>query len=311
MSYHGLLSLGTLGKRAYILNNLLLDPFSLGNDSDATRQAEFIPSGEKDQYGKARMNWIFSYPNPDVAWKISNNYYVISDSGQAFYDQFASAGVTGEGAPLTWHINGKLGADSVNAFKKVTLKLGRIPGLMTQLNRWYRAPNGGKKAKNTPGAWTYGSATDPNDYDRKGYAWLRDSLDCTYSTSSPVYTGGTGGYPVGDLNWFPTKKAAWLLSPPSAVEQADVIPAAFSLAQNYPNPFNPSTTLEFSIPKSSHVVLEVFNVLGQSVARLVDGAMSAGTYRTAFDASNLSSGVYLYRLKAGEFVQARKMVVMK
>ena len=311
MSYHGLLSLGAMGNRAYIMNNLLLDPFSLGNDSDATRQAEFIPSGEKDQYGKARMNWIFSYPNPDVAWKISNNYYVISDSGQAFYDQFASAGVTGEGAPLTWHINGKLGADSVNAFKKVTLKLGRIPALMTQMNRWYRASNGGKKLKNTPGAWVYGNATDPNDYDRKGYAWLRDSLDCTYPTSSPVYIGGTGGYPVGDLNWFPTKKAEWLLSPPSAVEQADMIPAAFSLAQNYPNPFNPTTTLEFSIPKSSHVVLEVFNVLGQSVARLVDGAMSAGTYRTTFDASNLSSGVYLYRLKAGEFVQARKMVVMK
>jgi hypothetical protein len=93
--------------------------------------------------------------------------------------------------------------------------------------------------------------------------------------------------------------------------EAQIVPTGFSLGQNYPNPFNPSTTLEFSIPKSSHVVLEVFNVLGQSVARLVDGAMSAGTYRTNFDASNLSSGVYLYRLKAGEFVQARKMVVMK
>ena len=180
-SYHGFLSLGSLGKRAFITNNLLFDPFILGNDSDVSRQAEFIPSGELDKYGKARMTWIFSYPNPNVAWKVSNNYYVISDSGQAFYNQFAADGVTGEGSPLTWHINGKLGADSTNAFKKVTLALNKIPATMTKLARWYRAPNGGMKAKNTPGAWTYGTATtaDPYDFDRKSYSWLRDSLNCT------------------------------------------------------------------------------------------------------------------------------------
>ena len=310
-SYHGLLSLGSLGKRVFITNNLLFDPFIMGNDSDVSRQAEFIPSGELDKFGRARMNWIFSYPNPNIAWKVSNNYYVISDSGQAFYNQFASQGVTGEGSPLTWHINGRLGADSVNAFTKVTLALGKIPATMTQLARWYRADNGGKKGKNTPGAWIYGQATDPNDFDRKGYAWLRDSLNCSYSTSSAVYTAGTGSYPVGDLNWFPTKKSAWLLSPPSAVETIDAVPTTFSLSQNYPNPFNPSTTFEFSISKSSHVVLEVFNILGQSVATLVDEAMIPGTYRMDFNASALSSGVYLYRLKAGDFVQTKRMVLMK
>jgi hypothetical protein len=310
-SYHGMLSLGSLGKRAFITNNLLYDPFIMGNDSDATRQAEFIPSGELDKYGKARMTWIFSFPNPNIAWKVSNNYYVISDSGQAFYNQFASAGVTGEGSPLTWHINGKLGADSVNAFKKVTLALNKIPATMTQLARWYRAPNGGNKLKNTPGAWTYAAAGDPNDYDRKNYAWLRDSLNCTYATTSTVYTGGTGGFPAGDLNWFPTQKAQWLANPPSAVEKVDAVPATFSLNQNYPNPFNPSTTLEYSISKGSHVTLEVFNVLGQSVARLVNEELAAGTYRTSFDASRMSSGVYLYRLKAGDFVQTKKMVLTK
>ncbi|MFH0992668.1 MAG: LamG-like jellyroll fold domain-containing protein, partial [bacterium] len=209
MSFHGLLSLGTLGSNAIIINNLFLDAFALGNDTDPTRQAEYIPSGELDQSGNPRMSWIFSYPTSTTLWTIANNYYGISDSGQAFFNQFASAGVTGEGAPLTWHINSKLGADSVNAFKKIPVTLNKVPALMTQEMRWYRDPTGGNKSKNTPGAWVYGSASDPNDYDRKGYTWLRDSLNCSYSTVSTAYAGGTGGFPAGDLNWFPTRKQSW------------------------------------------------------------------------------------------------------
>jgi hypothetical protein len=308
-SYHGMLSLGSVGSRVIITNNFFMDPFIMGEDSDATRQAEFIPSGELDKYGAARMNWIFSYPNTTTTWTVANNYYCISDSGQAFYDQFQSAGVTGEGSPLTWHINSKLGADSADAFQKISVVLTEIPAPMTQLARWYRAPNGGNKTKNTPGAWVYGTATDPNDFDRKSYSWLRDSLDCTYPTSSVLYMGAVKGFPVGDLNWFPSRKDAWLLT---AVEPVvGTVPTAFVLQQNYPNPFNPSTTLEFSIPTKCRVVLEVFNILGQSVARLVDGEQAAGTYRTTFDASKLSSGVYLYQLKAGDFVQARKMLLVK
>ena len=310
-SYHGMLSLGSVGSKVIITNNFLFDPFIMGNDSDISRQAEFIPSGELDKFGKARMNWIFSYPNTTTSWTVANNFYTISDSGQAFYNQFAAQGVTGEGSPLTWHINSRLGADSVNAFKKVTVSLTNVPATMTQLARWYRADNGGKKGKNTPGAWVYGQATDPNDFDRKGYAWLRDTLNCTYPTSASIYTGGTGSYPVGDLNWFAARKTAWLANPPSAVETIDAVPTTFSLSQNYPNPFNPSTTFEFSVSKSSHVVLEVFNILGQSVATLVDEAMIPGTYRMDFNASHLSSGVYLYRLKAGDFVQTKRMVLMK
>jgi hypothetical protein len=308
-SYHGMLSLGSVGNRVIITNNLFMDPFIMGEDSDATRQAEFIPSGELDKYGVARMTWIFSYPNTTTTWTVANNYYCISDSGQAFYDQYKSAGVTGEGSPLTWHINGRLGADSADAFKKITVALNRIPAPMMQLARWYRDPNGGNKTKNTPGAWTYGTATDPNDFDRKSYSWLRDSLDCTYPTSSVLYTGGVKGFPIGDLNWFPSRKADWLVT---AVEPVTgIVPTAFVLQQNYPNPFNPSTTLEFSIPTKSRVVLEVFNILGQSVARLIDEERVAGTYRTTFDATQLSSGVYLYQLKAGEFVKTRKMVLVK
>jgi hypothetical protein len=298
-----------MGSRAIITNNLFYDPFIMGNDTDATRQVEFIPSGELDKFGGARMTWIFSYPNTTTAWVVANNYYCISDSGQAFYNLYKAVGVTGEGSPLTWHINGKLGADSTKAFTKVTVGLNKIPATMTQLARWYRAPNGGNKLKNTPGAWVYGNATDPNDFDRKKYDWLRDSLNCAYPATSALATAGIKGFPIGDLNWFPTAKSQWLLTAVEPISSS--IPAAFDLAQNYPNPFNPSTTLQYSIARKGHVVLDVFNVLGQSVARLVDGELSAGTYRTTFDASRLSSGVYLYRLQAGDFVQTQKMVLMK
>ncbi|HTY36569.1 MAG TPA: T9SS type A sorting domain-containing protein [Bacteroidota bacterium] len=308
-SYHGLLSLGSMGAKSIITNNLFYDPFILGNDTDATRQVEYIPSGELDKFGGARMTWIFSYPNTTTAWTVANNYYCISDSGQAFYNQFSAAGVTGEGSPLTWHINGKLGADSTKAFTKLKVALNKIPATMTQLARWYRAPNGGNKLKNTPGAWVYGNASDPNDFDRKKYDWLRDSLSCVYPTTSALFTGAVKGFPVGYLNWFPTSKSQWLVTDVEPV--SNVIPSTFQLQQNFPNPFNPSTTIQYSIAQKSHVVLEVFNVLGQSVARLYDGELSAGTYHATFDASRLSSGVYLYRLQAGDFVQTQKMVLMK
>lgn len=312
MSYHGLLSLGNLGGRAFITNNLFLDAFACGEDSgDASRQAEWANTGEKYPNGSNRMAWIFTAPDQTTAWKISNNYYAVSDSGLAYLNQYAppTADVLGEGSPLSWHINSRLGADSVAAFKKLaSFKMGNVPALMTKMMRWYRAPNGGNLTKNTPSSlWV----RSQHDLDRRKYQYYDDTLDCSYATTALAYAGGTGGFPVGDLNWFPTRKAAWIVNPPSAVEGVDAVPVTFALSQNYPNPFNPSTTLEFSVSKSSHVVLEVFNILGQSVATLVDEAMTPGTYRMDFNASTLSSGVYLYRLKAGDFVQTKRMVLMK
>jgi hypothetical protein len=95
------------------------------------------------------------------------------------------------------------------------------------------------------------------------------------------------------------------------VENLDKVPSDYSLAQNYPNPFNPTTSIEFSIPRNSVVNLKIYNTLGQEVATLINGQMNAGSYNYDFDASNLSSGVYIYTLKAGDFVQTRKMMLLK
>jgi len=83
------------------------------------------------------------------------------------------------------------------------------------------------------------------------------------------------------------------------------------LFQNYPNPFNPVTVIGYQLPVQSQVRLEVFDMLGRRIAVLVDEPQAHGTYSAEFDASNLASGVYLYRLQTGEAVQTRQMVLVK
>jgi Secretion system C-terminal sorting domain len=85
----------------------------------------------------------------------------------------------------------------------------------------------------------------------------------------------------------------------------------FRLYQNYPNPFNPSTTFRFDLPQRTNVRLQVFDLQGRSVATLVDGMMESGPKEIQFDASGLASGMYLYRLQTGNFVDTKKMVLLR
>jgi hypothetical protein len=92
-------------------------------------------------------------------------------------------------------------------------------------------------------------------------------------------------------------------------------PVEYSLTQNYPNPFNPSTIIKYSIPETGNVQLKVYDIIGNEVATLVNETKSPGSYEVSFNASQLSSGVYIYLLRAtgsGQvFVQTRKMILMK
>jgi hypothetical protein len=90
-----------------------------------------------------------------------------------------------------------------------------------------------------------------------------------------------------------------------------IIPVVFSLDQNYPNPFNPVTSIKYSIPKQSAVKLLVYDVVGREVATLVNSTLQAGNYEAEFDGTNLASGVYFYRIEAGDFKDVKKMVLIK
>ena len=94
-------------------------------------------------------------------------------------------------------------------------------------------------------------------------------------------------------------------------EENGIIPNSISLYQNYPNPFNPSTTIKWQQPEAGIVTLKIYDVLGREVATLINEELTAGNHETVFDASQLSSGIYFYQLKAGSFVQTKKMILIK
>ena len=96
----------------------------------------------------------------------------------------------------------------------------------------------------------------------------------------------------------------------------EMLPVGFSLSHNYPNPFNPATTIEYTLPARSHVVIEIFNIMGQRVTTLVDGGLSAGQHKVIWAGRDqlgmpVASGIYLYRLVAGDFSSARKMLLLQ
>lgn len=99
----------------------------------------------------------------------------------------------------------------------------------------------------------------------------------------------------------------------TAVEEIrhDILPAEYTLSQNYPNPFNPSTVISWQVPTGSFVSLKVHDILGKEVATLVNEELKAGSYSVDFNASHLASGIYFYSIKAGNFIQSKKMILMK
>ena len=99
--------------------------------------------------------------------------------------------------------------------------------------------------------------------------------------------------------------------PITGIADEGVVPEKYELSQNYPNPFNPETVISYSIPKTEEVSLVVYNLIGEEIARLIDESKHSGNYTVEWNASNVASGIYFYRLQAGDFIQTRKMVLLK
>ena len=165
------------------------------------------------------------------------------------------------------------------------------------------------------------------------------AFDLSYGNEF-LNTAGSDGLPVGDLNWFPEAKESYmanrdmhiaalrdlktsdmgvyepgsptpLITPSNVSVEDGELPERFKLEQNFPNPFNPTTSIAYSVQSTGHITLEVFDLLGRSVDVLVDGVVTAGDYTMQFDAAELPSGMYLYRLTSGNQATTRKMVLLK
>jgi len=167
--------------------------------------------------------------------------------------------------------------------------------------------------------WRYVNTTP----DLFNYSDFPIGVDLSYDNAD-LKTAGIGGFPLGDLNWFPAEYATWMAQRDDEmalldgrtygtvdVRDDEIVANKFELSQNYPNPFNPTTKISFNIAKASNVTLKVYNSIGQEVATLVNGMKAAQAYEVTFDASRLSSGVYFYTLNAGDFTQSRKMMLIK
>ena len=126
-----------------------------------------------------------------------------------------------------------------------------------------------------------------------------------YSFSDRNLSNGNYSYKLKQIDFDGTYKY-------SNVVNADVTnPVEFNLSQNYPNPFNPSTVITYTIPQAGMVTLKVYNTLGEEIAVLVNGMVEPGIHNVNFDASGLNSGMYFYRLESGNFVQVKKMTLLK
>jgi len=129
-------------------------------------------------------------------------------------------------------------------------------------------------------------------------------------SSPPVcFTDANHGTVVGDSSTILHTTNGGVTS--VEAEQQHEVPQQFLLTQNYPNPFNPSTTIQYSLPHRSHVTLSVFNTLGQQIAQLVNSDIEAGYHELQFNATNLASGVYFYRMQAGGYVETKKLLLVQ
>jgi photosystem II stability/assembly factor-like uncharacterized protein len=159
--------------------------------------------------------------------------------------------------------------------------------------------------------WVCGCEGAINGTTNNGANWVLQSFASTLYLYSMSFASPLTGWAVGTGGRILKTTTGGITS----VQQvSNGVPNKFSLSQNYPNPFNPNTKIKFDIPEQGvqHLVqVKVFDILGREVATLVNEELKPGTYEINFDGSNLSSGIYYYKLNAGDYTQSKKMVLMK
>ncbi len=298
-------------REAYITNNIFYNAGALsmteaeqeGQDSDNiefgiinidTLVANADPAIEPGRW---------TIPEEDRIFHVKNNLYYFSDGVQDYWDDFPDV------KPALW-MNSRTEAMFANN--------DTWPNLVAE-NNWNQDPLFNDfPALADANDWLYAVLTSIRegsifewDWDvNKGEDFYRLIHEHPLPENFRSYTGllGTDGLPLGDLRYYPDV---------TSVKDERSFPVAFRLEQNYPNPFNPSTTINFALPQQAQVTLEVYNMLGQRVATLVSGEeLTAGHHNVVWNGRNqmgypVASGVYIYRIQAGDFTDAKRMMFLK
>ena len=139
-----------------------------------------------------------------------------------------------------------------------------------------------------------------------GTTWVSETSNTSTSLISVFFLNSDIGYATGGVGTILIKADSAVTNIP-----AETFPNEFVLKQNYPNPFNPVTIIKYSVPKTSYVSLIVYNIEGREIKRLVEDERITGDYNVEFNGSGLSSGIYFYKLTAGEFTSTKKLILMK
>jgi hypothetical protein len=314
----GVIGLGLVGEKVQISNNIFYDAMAFGADTNRYRQPDFKEMDEfyteADKSDKLKMTWIYhqKQENPEVEteWVIANNYWDVSENLQAAFDNIKAKwnpGLEGIGRHMSDYIAGKI-SNPDKAFVKDKFNFSNAPADMSGMVTWHHKPisEGGAGGKDVGEGYV--------EYDKKTAVFYADTMDCSYQNTIDAYRGAKGGFPVGDLNWFPEIKKVWMESDTlivTGVQSLGLNNSSFNLNQNYPNPFSNSTTIAFTLNASSNVQLSVVDIMGQTIKMLVDVKLNEGEHSIIFDASDLNSGIYFYSLKSGGKTITKRMIVAK
>jgi photosystem II stability/assembly factor-like uncharacterized protein len=301
-----------------------------------------IPSSNQTltcvDFVSVNTGWVFGY-SPNSIYKTTDggNSWVTQNSAAPNGARWASMVDANTGYFNTYNITTSLIYKTTNGGTNWEEQSYPNPGnlwkiKMIDANSGYVCGDLGRLYRTTDGGSNWVSVTPPgnNNYTTTDWYNINNGVLGAGSGLSAITTNGgqswfiknTGGSAVWEMK-MPHPDTIWSAQAfgyifkyikgfTPVIEWKNSVPSAYMLKQNYPNPFNPSTTIEFSLPKSGNVVLKLYDIAGREIKRLISGIeFNPGTVRYEFDGTDLASGVYFYKLEAGSFVETKKMVLIK
>lgn len=293
---------------------------SFGNSSGDYDVTDLSTALDRQEIAGA---FFFTLPGPKMMWQFGELGYGYGDNGEQCLkpgddsngDCAASVAGRVDPKPIRWDYNEDQDRiDLYNTWAAIISLRNRSEAFTDPETTFYSLANSVKRIRFTHSdtdvviAGNFGVTGTTIDLD-----FTKDGIWYDYFGSSQVdISGGSTSIELGagEFKIFTTKQFSIVTSSEEDFAE-NGLPTNFKLHQNFPNPFNPSTKLTFEVAQTGKVQLEVFNLLGQRVAELVNDQRAAGIYTVNFDASNLSSGIYIARFVSGGIVQTQKMTLLK